>query len=157
MSRKSAGDYHNQCNTFWRNSFMPNFYDDFWKMGSGSLDGSLFTTTDKIGLWKTGLETIGNSSIDIKEESNRFVMSIPVPGFSKDEIEVELFENMLSIGAVKKENKGKYMKKSLAYSYSLGTDIDADNITSECENGLLIIQLPKIKNFEPKPKKIEVK
>jgi HSP20 family molecular chaperone IbpA len=46
----------------------------------------------------------------------------------------------------------------LAYSYTLGQNIDMDNISSECENGLLTIYLPKIDQYKPvKGKKIEVK
>ncbi len=79
---------------------------------------------------------------------NAYELQLSVPGFSKNEIEIEVKENQLFISgkpsdvqentAIRKEFvKGEFQK-----SFQLPNEVDVENITAECNAGILHINMP---------------
>ncbi len=110
-------------------------------------------------------------TIDVKKEHGYVVVSCDLPGMSKNKINVELKDNLLTISGkrdavseTQEDKEGMYSYKSernygsFSRSVKLPDNIDPEDTTADYKNGVLII---KIKSLEPdKPssfKKIEVK
>ena len=85
----------------------------------------------------------------IKETDKTYEVMFEALGLGKDDISIEVENNDLLI--IKAEN---YIYGSYKRMLWLSDDIDKDNITASCNNGLLTITLPK---KEQEIRKIEIK
>ena len=89
---------------------------------------------------------------EIKEYDDKYVIETEMPGFDKNELDVSVSNNVLTIKAehkdAKKETEGErviYSQReysSYSKSYTL-ENIDLNNIKSTYQNGVLIVNLPK--------------
>lgn len=81
-------------------------------------------------------------------------MIVDLPGFKKDEIEVQLENGYLNISAAKgldkdkTDKKGKYIRReryagSMSRSFYVGDDITESDIHGKFENGILTLDVPK--------------
>jgi HSP20 family protein len=96
--------------------------------------------------------------INLVERDEEFVLTAAVPGFSPDEIDVRLVDDVLQIEATKEESEereeeGQYVmherRRSMSRSVALGAPIAEDEeISAHYENGLVIIRLPKAEPTE---------
>lgn len=114
------------------------------------------------GFRRIGLAHIG---VDLADEGDQFIVTADVPGYEKDEIDVQIQNNTLRIRA-KHEQEAEERKEALIRSerehremresVTLPEPVDEDNITASCNNGVLTVHLPKKEPTEPSRKKIEV-
>lgn len=102
--------------------------------------------------------------VDVIETSENYNVNAELPGMSKEEIDVSIKNNILSISTEKlnnEENKTNiyHIRErsygSLSRSLKVPKDADGDNITCEYVDGILKLQLPKVKGGE-QSKKIKV-
>jgi HSP20 family protein len=102
--------------------------------------------------------------IDVSETETAVIVKAEVPGLDKDDIEVSVCGDALTIRGEKKderkESKGNYRLLERRYgtfqrTVSLPTGIDAEKVDAEFKNGVLSITLPKTE--ETRTKKIEIK
>lgn len=102
--------------------------------------------------------------MNIEETKDAYRISIEVPGMEKDDIDIEVKDNVLTISGekkeeVKSEDSTFYRRErrfgKFSRSISLPNDINVDGIDAEYKNGVLMLTLPKTE--EAKPKKITVK
>lgn len=105
-----------------------------------------------------------NKKVNITENETSYGISLEVPGFSKEDISINLNNDIITISShIEKVNenyiKKEFTKDSFERSFYLPEDIDVDNIDATMENGILSISLNKIKNVEDttKVKKIDIK
>lgn len=107
----------------------------------------------------------GNPALDVyTEDDKQLVAEMQVPGFSKDDVEVNVHSGMLEIKGEKHEKaedgKGKrnYMMReshaSFYRSIALPKHADADHVEAHFENGILRVTVP-FKEL-PKPKKVAI-
>ena len=106
-------------------------------------------------------------AVNIKEDENTFSVEVAVPGFAKEDIAINVENNVLTISSEKElennEEKENYTRKEYSYSsfkrsFNLPKEIvDTDKISASHINGELIITIPKIEKVEPKAKMIEIK
>lgn len=104
---------------------------------------------------------------DIVEKKNEYEFKIDLPGFSKEDIEVEVENGNLKIHAknVKTEEEkkeGKILRQERYYgeisrSFYIGEEIDSNDIKATFENGVLLLNVPKIETEKEKKKYIEIK
>lgn len=106
--------------------------------------------------------------VDICDKDNGYLLAAELPGFNKEDISVELQDKTLVINAVHKSEKedkdkdGKFLRRERYYgSFSRSFDvseIDVDKIKADYKNGVLELDLPKLKPelIEPSVKKIEI-
>ncbi|HOZ37685.1 MAG TPA: Hsp20/alpha crystallin family protein [Anaerolineaceae bacterium] len=102
--------------------------------------------------------------LDVIENDQEYIVKASVAGFDPEKIEITYDDNTLSIkGEVEEENKeseqGKYHIRERSYgsfyrSISMPGVIDAEQISAETDNGILVVHLPK--KPETQPKKISV-
>lgn len=100
----------------------------------------------------------GEMNIDLHDQEEEFVLTAAVPGFSKDEIDVSLVDDVVQIEATheeaeEQEDEGRYVRRerrrSMSRSVALGTPIAEDEeISAQYENGVLTIRLPKAEPAE---------
>ena len=89
----------------YNNSF-PTFFDDFF-------------TRDFLGFDKDLAPFKTNPAVNIVEHDDSYAIEVAVPGLSKDDFNVELDDNLLSISFEKKDEKeetGKYTRREFRYT-----------------------------------------
>ncbi len=100
--------------------------------------------------------------VDIREEDDSIMVEAELPGFKREEIDVNLDQGILSISAERKseEEKGKEHLNERRFtrverSFTLPAAVDESNVDAKLEDGVLRLRMPK--GEEAKPKRIEVK
>jgi HSP20 family protein len=102
-------------------------------------------------------------SVNIKEGSEAFDVEVAAPGFSKDEFNIELDNDLLTISSEKKvENETKegenftrreFSYQSFSRSFTLPNTVNSEKIKAKYENGILRVSIPKKEEAKPKPAK----
>lgn len=99
---------------------------------------------------------------EMSETEDQFIMSVDLPGMKKDDIKIEMVDNILTISGERKyestENK-KVQRYEKAYgffkrSFTLPASVDSDKIEAKYEDGVLELHLPKTQ--AAKPRQIEI-
>ena len=92
---------------------------------------------------------------DVKEKDNGYEVAIDLPGFKKEEIQIELNNGYMTISAAKgldedeKDKKsGKYIRRerytgSCQRSFYVGEDVTEEDIKAEFKHGILKLFIPK--------------
>ena len=102
---------------------------------------------------------------DIIDQGDKYLLKADMPGFNKGEININIKGDQLDISAEHKEEnkdeKKNYVRCERRYgALSRSFDIegiDAGKISASYNNGVLELNLPKIVETKPEPKKIEIK
>ena len=133
-----------------RNEF--DLFDDFFR-------GDDFFTRREQSLMKT----------DIKEKGDNYIIEMDLPGYEKENINLELKDGYLTVSAkVEKNNNSdeneRYVHKERFYgecsrNFYVGEEIKEEDIHAEFKNGILKIEVPKKEIIENKneKKQIEIK
>lgn len=111
---------------------------------------------------------VGNTlRTDIKETDNNYELQIEMPGYKKENVNIDLKDGYLVVSAEhkqeseQKDENGAFIRRERSYgtqtrSYYVGKQINEDDILASLENGVLKIVVPKKKEAETK-KRIEIK
>lgn len=123
-------------------NWLPSVFDDMFK-------------TDWLG-GTTNVNSIGTSipAVNIQETDDNFMVEVAAPGKSRDDFNIELDNDILTISSEEKkemettEKNGRYTRKEFSYSnfkraFSLPETVNNDKISASYENGVLLINLPK--------------
>jgi HSP20 family protein len=103
-------------------------------------------------------------ALDVYEEKDQIVVKAELPGMTKDDIQISISDNVLTIKGEKKkeeEDTGKdYYRSERVYgaffrAIPLPAEINPDKVQATFKNGVLEIRLPK--SEEAKKKEIKVK
>ncbi len=100
---------------------------------------------------------------DVKELEDGYEIAVDLPGFSKDEIKLELNDGTLTISTQKslnKENKGRMLRQeryvgTMQRSFYVGNAITEEDIRAKYENGVLTLNIPK-KDAQKVPEKKQI-
>ncbi len=121
---------------------LPTVFDDFfkpwneWFDNGGSLMGRIMTVP----------------AVNIIENKDDYKVSLAVPGMKKDDFNIDVEGNMLTISSEKEENKEekdeKYNRKEYSYSsfsrsFTLPEEVNKEKIEAKYEDGVLKLMLPK--------------
>ena len=91
---------------------------------------------------------------DVRETENSYELDVDLPGFKKDEVNVDLKDGYLTISAAKgldkdeKAPEGKYIRQeryagACSRSFYVGEDVEAGEVAAKFENGILQLSIPK--------------
>ena len=91
---------------------------------------------------------------DIREHDDGYEIDIDLPGFKKDEINVELENGYLTISAAKgldkdeQDKKGKYIRReryagAMQRSFYVGDAVTEEDVKAKFEDGILRLSIPK--------------
>jgi HSP20 family protein len=103
--------------------------------------------------------------VDIFDSENAIVINVELPGVTKENITLDVKENILTLKGVRKtdeevRNEHYYRQErcfgSFERSFTLPSDIDPAKISANFKDGILRIEIPKIEVKKPKQIKINV-
>ena len=91
---------------------------------------------------------------DVQETEGEFIVDIDLPGFSKDEIKMQLTNGTLTVNASRsmdrdeKSGNGSYLRRerysgSMSRSFYVGNHVAEEDIHPKYENGILTFHIPK--------------
>ena len=91
---------------------------------------------------------------DIRETENTYELDIDLPGFKKDDVQIELQNGYLTISAAKgvdkdeSDKKGKYIRQeryagACSRTFYVGRDVRPEDIGARYEDGILQLSVPK--------------
>ena len=104
-------------------------------------------------------------SVDIEEFQDLYKIKMDIPGLTKKNIKITLFDNVLEISGSRKStssSNNKYYKYterltgSFKRRFNIKDLIKDDKITATSKDGLLEIILPKLEKDIPKEKSIKI-
>ena len=101
---------------------------------------------------------------DIREHDTGYELDVDLPGFKKDEINIELENGYLTISAAKgldkdeQDKKGKYIRKeryagAMQRSFYVGDAVTEEDVKAKFEDGILKLSIPKKDAKEVETKK----
>ena len=119
------------------------FNDDWMDFGFPEVEKALY-----------GKHASHEMKTDVRETDSGYEADIDLPGFKKDEINIQLDNGYLSISAAKgldkdeQDKEGKYIRKeryagSMSRSFYVGNAITQDDIKAKYESGILRLSVPK--------------
>lgn len=147
--------------------FGENLFDEFmnfpFRMGKDFDFGNLSAAEKKL----CGKDAARMMRTDVKEKDDGYEVSVDLPGFGKDEIEISLDDGFLTVKAEKKteedekDKNGKLIRQercsgSMQRSFRVGDELTAEDVKAKFENGVLIMTLPKKEPAVPEKKLIAI-
>lgn len=101
---------------------------------------------------------------DIKEKGNNYVIEVDLPGYEKENIEIEMEDGYLKITAKTNKNidesdeEEKYIHKERFFgecsrSFYVGNSIKEEDVKATFKNGILSLSIPKEEQAKLEEKK----
>ena len=129
--------------------FSDNFFDDFFEFPF--IDDRAEKNAER-KLY--GHHAANLMKTDIKEFDDKYEVEIDLPGFKKDEVNLELKDGYLTVSADKaldkdkKDNEGRYIRQerwsgSCSRSFYVGENVKPEDVHAKFEDGILRLSLPK--------------
>ena len=111
-------------------------------------------------------EGVWQPAVDIYETPESIVIKAELPDVEQKDIDVRIEDNTLTIkgerkheSEVKKENYHRIERYfgSFQRSFKLPATVDQEQVSANCEKGVLTVTLPKKEEVKPKQISVEVK
>lgn len=125
-----------------------------------------FFTKDLFDWSGRNFATIGTTlpSVNIKETQKDIKFELAAPGLKKEEFNIEVHNNVLSISSEHREekeekgDKGKFMRKEFSYksfsrTFNLPENANADKVDATYKDGILQVIVGKRQTSTPKSSK----
>ncbi len=131
----------------------------------GNRFASGFGNRDYLADYLAGREDELTPAVNIAENDKQFRIEMGLPGFSRDDFNVDLENNCLTISGEKKAGtnvvKDEYTRyefglEKFEKSFELPENADTGKIDAKFKEGLLQIEIPKKSIEKYSPKKIKV-
>jgi HSP20 family protein len=112
------------------------------------------------------IKTDFTPSVNTREGEHAYHVEVDLPGVKKDDISVDVKDNIVTISGERKTKKEvkeeDYYKVESSYgkferSFTVPENVDVENIHAESQDGVLEVVIPKLSKAENKSKKIEIK
>ena len=132
--------------------------------GERSVFDVLFDDFGRTMLGKDLVKNEMNPAVDVRETEKGYLMEVDLPGYTENEIDINVKDRILTLSCKKEKNEekkeGGYLIKERNSSefkrrFNFSDDIDEKAISATFENGVLEVNIPK--KAETKPVQIEVK
>lgn len=103
--------------------------------------------------------------VSVKEKKKEIEVRAEIPGVTEDDVDVHLEDNVLTLSGEKreettKEEGGRHYSEcrygSFHRSIPLSAEVDAEKVEATFKNGVLTVRLPKVKESEPRGRRIDV-
>ena len=115
---------------------------------------NLFNDFDDIMDWPTVSTDPTLMKSDVKDAGDHYELTMDLPGFSKDDVKLQLKDGVLNFEATtnkssdKKNKDGKYLRRerfqgTCSRSFYVGKDVSEDDIKAKFDNGVLTVCVPK--------------
>lgn len=127
-------------------------FNRLFDLGGASLDrfGSMFDE------FLAGAAGSQHPAADLFEDADHFYARFELPGFKKDQIDLELENAVLTIRSAHEEKSASgETRRSFQRSISVPDGVALDKVAAKLEDGVLTVTMPKAE--ARKPRQIEVK
>ena len=103
-------------------------------------------------------------AMDVAEDDGQYTITVELPGAKRDDVVVELHDNVLTIRGEKKSEREEKKEQvrwvertygSFSRSFTLPPNADGTKVQAGFENGVLTLAIPKAE--EAKPRQIHIK
>jgi len=110
-------------------------------------------------------EASWSPKVDVYETQESYVLNAELPGLKKEEINIDVNDNILTINGEKKfeekVEKDSYVRVERNYgsfsrSFTLSDDVNTESIQASYKEGVLELTLPKKEEAKPKEIKVEI-
>ena len=139
--------FGNVVDNIFQNSLRHFLDDNFWDM-----EGRL---------------TTGSVPVNVRETDNQYEMDVIAPGCKKEDFNVNINDNMLTISFESKTDnesspktgwvRNEYVQRSFSRTFTLDDTVDVNKINANYTDGILHITLAKNEKAKKVNKKIEIK
>lgn len=100
-------------------------------------------------------------SVNIQETDTSFLLELAAPGFKKEDLQVEVEKDILSISSqsdAAAEEDAQYTRKEYGYrsfrrTFTIPESVDSKKIEAQYKEGILEVKLPKKKEMLQEAKK----
>lgn len=113
-----------------------------------------------------GNEELGAFRTDIRDNGDELLLEADLPGFRKEDINIDLSGERMTITAErhsefeKKDEKDNFLRCERSYgSFSRSFDtagIDTQRITAAFQDGVLTLHMPKQQKMQPETRRLEI-
>ena len=131
--------------TLWPTDFINEFLNDNWFI-------------DNVGM--------GGIKVDVREKDNAYIIDAEMPGMGKEDIEINLDDERLTIKAHKEQHseetdaEGRFIRRerrSGSFQRSFALDnVKVEDIRADMKDGILTIVCPKKEKTVPASRRIEI-
>ncbi len=103
--------------------------------------------------------------VELKEKDNEYTVKAELPGVKKEDLDIDIDKNYITINAKKEEEKEEnekaYKKTEFSYGEFSRTvyfpqEIDVENTKAKLEHGVLKIDAPKLAKEKDNKKKLTI-
>jgi HSP20 family protein len=140
----------------------------FEEFGFGWHVPSILTRGHELLRRETGLVAADWSPrVDILERNGQILVRADLPGMSKDDIKIEVRDQMLTIQGERKPEQKKEEREGYFYSecshghfyrsIPLPEGVDVSKVVAEFHNGVLEVTVPAPPREEPKARNVEIR
>jgi len=112
-----------------------------WLQGTGTEPSRVFGT--------------GADDYELYEEDGEFVLSVEMPGFDREDIEVSWHDGRLHVAA-EREDRHRGERRTYRRSFRLPKQINDDEIVASYRNGVLEVTLPSVEGAVTQGKSIPI-
>lgn len=128
-------------------------FDNFFKNALTNINAPTLSVTDLA------------VKLDVSETDTSYLIHAELPGVAEDEIELTLSENVLTLSGEKQqesEEEGKNFHRvernygSFKRVMQLPSDADEGSVSAKMKNGVLNIEIGKVKEAEKETKRIKI-
>ena len=144
---------------------------DVTKSGASSVDrGDYFWPHlfDPFRNFGSSIAHFFSPNAEAVQSSNKYSVSLELPGVKQDDIDVSLHDNVLTVKGEKRSEREEKDEDKHTYfcertygafqrSFRLPADVNAEEIEATFADGVLTVAIPKIPEEVAKPKRIDVK
>ncbi|MBM4129394.1 MAG: Hsp20/alpha crystallin family protein [Nitrospira sp.] len=104
-------------------------------------------------------------SVDVFEEGDNVVVKAELPGMTKEDIDVKVTDDVVTISGEKKKEekveKKDYYRMERSYgsftrSFRLPAEVQTEKATAKFKDGVLEVRIPKTEEAKKKEKKVEI-
>ncbi|GAB4251678.1 MAG: Hsp20/alpha crystallin family protein [Vicingaceae bacterium] len=110
-------------------------------------------------------ENVSNvPQVNVEDKTENFKLTMALPGFRKEDIKIEVEQNVLNVYSDKtveeKEESKNYIRQEFAYeafkrSFILPENAKTNDIIAKYENGILTIEIPVEAHYKSKTIKVK--
>lgn len=120
-----------------------------------------FPTENPMGRWAEEFESM---AVDLVEQDDAYVVTADLPGFERDDVDVQLTDSTLRIEAEREEateeEEDRYIRQerrqqSAQRSVRLPGEVDRQGVNARMQNGVLTVTLPKRESGDVRDIEIE--
>jgi HSP20 family molecular chaperone IbpA len=107
-----------------------------------------------------GLAPVLQPEADVAESACGYVVRLPVDGFAKDELEVEVSDHLVTVRGDQQrtpaDTEAFLLHERLEENFKLPADADTSALTANYAHGVLVLQVPRSPHLSLVPRRVPV-